>query len=253
MFTSAHSQRMIGRFAWVAAWAGLVFGQLHALARHATADGKEDLELPLTRLWSDPARSALRPLLEWANPDTVYLTYGKIWLPLFAAFTLCAFVVRRRRDPVGFEKWAWRVALTGYVWAVVGVFSDYYTQLTGYNAWFEISFVIGIPGFFLTLIGSTMLGIALLRNGFRPRATGWLLALEIPLAICISMITSMGSTILPIMFAFGLVGRQIARELPAQTTAVPAPAHNFTAGSSSAGTAGSPGGQAFTQPPQPTD
>jgi hypothetical protein len=222
MFTALHHQRMIGRFAWLAAWVGLVFGQLHALARHATTDGKEDLELPLTRLWSDPARKALRPLLDWASPDAVYLTYGKIWLPLFAAFTLCAFVVHRRRQPIGFEKWAWRVALTGYVWAVLGVFSDYYTQLTGYNAWFEISFVVNMPGFFITLIGSTLLGIALLRNGFRPRATGWLLALEIPLTIGINQITSMGSTILPIMFAFAFAGRQIARDLPAEPDALPA-------------------------------
>ena len=253
MFKSAHSQRMIGRFAWVAAWVGLVFGQLHALSRHATIDGREDLALPLTRLWSDPARNALRPLLEWANPDTVYLTYGKIWLPVFAAFTLCAFVLHRRRRPVGFEKWAWRVALTGYVWAVVGVFSDYYTQFTSYNAFFEIAFLITIPGLLITLVGSTLLGIALLRNGFRPQTTSWLLALNIPLAICILQVTSMGSAALPIMFAFGIVGRQFARELPAQTAAVPAPANSFTRGSSSAGTAGGAGRQGLAQLQQPPD
>ena len=96
MLSSAQSQRTVGRLAWVAAWIGLVVGQLHALARHNTADGAGDLKLPLTRVWSDPARSALRPLLDWADADTVYLTYGKIWLPVFVAFTLCAIVVRRR-------------------------------------------------------------------------------------------------------------------------------------------------------------
>jgi hypothetical protein len=253
MFTSAHSQRMIGRFAWVAAWVGLVVGQLHALARHATIDGKEDLDLPLTRLWSDPARNALSPLLDWANPDTVYLTYGKIWLPVFAGFTLCAFVLHRRRGPAGFEKWAWRVALTGYVVAVAGVFCDYYTQFTDYNAFYDVGFVITILGLLITLIGSTLLGIALLRKGFRPRATSWLLTLNIPLAIVILQITSMGSAILPIMFAYAFVGRQIARELPAETAAVPAPTKTFTGGFRSAGTAGSPDGQALAQPQQPRD
>ena len=38
MFESAETQRRIGRFAWVMAWVGLVVGQLHALARHNTAD-----------------------------------------------------------------------------------------------------------------------------------------------------------------------------------------------------------------------
>ncbi len=105
----------IGRFAWVMAWVGLVVGQLHALSRFATVDGKEDLELPLTAAWAEPAADALSPLLRWADPDIVYVTYGKIWLPVFVAFTLCAFVVYRRRQPVGFEKWAWRAALAAYV------------------------------------------------------------------------------------------------------------------------------------------
>ena len=39
-------QRLIGRCAWVAAWVGLVVGQLHALSRFATAEGAEDLALP---------------------------------------------------------------------------------------------------------------------------------------------------------------------------------------------------------------
>jgi hypothetical protein len=103
------------------AWLGLAAGQLHALSRFATADGKADLDLPLTRAWAEPAADALRPLLTWANPDLVYLTYGKIWLPVFAAFTLCAYVVRRRRQPAGFEKWAWRIALPAYVWATLAV------------------------------------------------------------------------------------------------------------------------------------
>ena len=57
MWESVERQRTIGRYAWVMAWFGLVAGQLHALARHNTVDGKNDLTLPLTRLWSDPTRS----------------------------------------------------------------------------------------------------------------------------------------------------------------------------------------------------
>ena len=71
-----------------------------------------------TRVWSDPARDLFRPLLDWASPDAVYLTYGKIWFPVFAAFTACAFVLYRRRRPVGFEKFAWRFALVGYILGV---------------------------------------------------------------------------------------------------------------------------------------
>jgi hypothetical protein len=206
---------LIGRFAWVMAWVGLVGGQLHALARHNTADGKGDLDLPLTAAWSDPARKALAPLLDWANPDVVYLTYGKLWLPVFVAFTLAAFAVRRHRAPYGLETWAWRIALTGYVWACLSVFGDYWLQWGAHPAepLLTITFVAGLPALLLTLVGSSLLGIALLRRGFRPRASSWLLALTFPLAFAIEMVTSMGSLALPVAFAFGLAGRRLGRSV----------------------------------------
>ena len=55
-----------------------------------------------------------------------------------------------------------------------------------------------------------MLGVALLRNGFRPRAGAWLLALTISLAADVLQVTSMGSAALPIIFAFALAGRRLA-------------------------------------------
>jgi hypothetical protein len=227
MFESPSSQHTVGRFAWTAAWVGLVVGQLHALARHNTADGAGDLANPLTRFWSDPARSALRPLLGWADVDTVYLTYGKIWLPVFLAFTACAIVVRRRRRPEGFERWAWRVALTGYVIACVSVFGDYYTQWTSYlpDSIAGPMFGVTIVGMLVTLVGSTLLGIALLRRGGAPKLPAWLLALTIPLAVTALMFTSMGSAALPVMFAFGLLGRRIAREQEYAPVVAPSPSH----------------------------
>ena len=207
----------IGRFAWVMAWVGLVVGQLHALSRFATADGKEDLELATTAAWAEPAAEWLAPLLDWADPDLVYVTYGKIWLPVFAAFTLCAFVVHRRRQPEGFEKWAWRATLAAYVVATVAVFLDYWTQWTGnyegdgIEAWFfSVAWVVTLPGLLLTLLCSTVLGGTLLVKRFRPRLPAVLLLLIIPLALVILQFTSMGSAALPVMFAFGLLGRRLA-------------------------------------------
>jgi len=188
------------------AWVGLLAGQLHTLARHNTAEGRGDLEFGLTRLWSDPARSALGPLLNWASPDTVYLTYGKVWFPVVLAFTLLALVVRRARRPEGLEMWAWRIALLGYVWMTVGVFCEYWTQGITYNGFFETAFLIAVPGLLLTILGSTLLGVALLRADFRPKLAAWLLALEIPLAVGILQFTSLGNAVLPVMFAFAVIG-----------------------------------------------
>jgi hypothetical protein len=218
MLESVEAQRWIGRFAWFMAWVGLVVGQLHALSRFATADGIEDLELPLTAAWAEPAADLLQPVLGWADPDIVYVTYGKIWFPVFLAFTLCALVVYRRRQPARVEKWAWRFAITAYALASVSVFLEYWTQWTGeYNGdgiegtLFTLAWLMTVPSLLMVLLSSTILGVTLLVKRFRPIPPAVLLALLIPLAFAIMQVTSMGSAALPVMFAFGLLGRRIAR------------------------------------------
>jgi hypothetical protein len=218
MLESVEAQRRIGRIAWFMAWVGLVVGQLHALSRFATADGIEDLELPLTAAWAEPAADLLQPVLGWADPDIVYVTYGKIWFPVFLAFTLCALVVYRRRQPARVEKWAWRFAITAYALASVSVFLEYWTQWTGeYNGdsiegtLFTLAWLMTVPSLLMVLLSSTILGVTLLVKRFRPIPPAVLLALLIPLAFAIMQVTSMGSAALPVMFAFGLLGRRIAR------------------------------------------
>lgn len=206
------TRRQIGGLAWLMAWIGLVVGQFHALSRFATADGREDLEAPLTAAWAIPAGDLLRPILDWAHPNLVYLHYGKIWFPTFAVFTLCAWVVYRRRRPVGFETWAWRLALTGYAVATVGVFVGYWTQWapTYTEPWFTLGWYLGVPGLLLTVVGSSVLGLTLLARRFRPVLPAVLLTLALPLAVGITQITSLGNVSLPIAFAFGLLGLRIA-------------------------------------------
>ena len=63
----------------------------------------------------------------------------------------------------------------------------------------------------MLLLSSTILGVTLLVKRFRPTLPAVLLALLIPLAIGILQVTSMGSVALPVMFAFGILGRRIAR------------------------------------------
>lgn len=94
---------------------------------------------------------------------------------MFAAFTLCALVVYRRRQPVGIEKWLWRAALTAYALLTLGVALDYWTQWTGrYNGrgieatLFTVGYLVTFPALLLTGLTSTTLGVALLLRRFRP-------------------------------------------------------------------------------------
>ncbi|RIK15757.1 MAG: hypothetical protein DCC50_07160 [Acidobacteria bacterium] len=225
LLSTERAQQAVGRLAWAAAWAGLVLGQLHALARHNTVDGRGDLRQPLTRWWSDPARQLLRPLLDWADPDTVYLTYGKIWLPVFLAFTLCAVVVYRRRRPTGWERLVWRVVLAGYALGCAAVLADYWTQWTSYSRLADAYFaVLTVPSLLVMLLGGTVLGVTLLVRGYRPLLPALLLAAQVPLAVGILAFTSMGSAALPTMFAFAVLGRRLALGQPVAGAVRPAAA-----------------------------
>ena len=202
--------RLIGRLALISAWAALVLGQLHALARHRTEDGRSDLDLPLTRAWAEPLGDALSPLLTWGDPDLVYVTYGKLWLPVFVLFTAAAFVVHRHRSPRRFEKWVWRVVLVGYVGACISVAGEYWTQWSGEpNALLEVVFVASIPVMLLTILGSTVLGVTLLVKRYRPRTAAILVALALPGAIVIPEITSLGNIVLPLAFGWAIGARHL--------------------------------------------
>ena len=201
-------------------------GQLHALARHATTHGKEDLQQQLTAAWAEPAADLLQPLLDWGHPDVVYITYGQDLFPVSLAFTLCADVVYLRRLPVGLEKWAWRSAIAAYTLATGAVLLlTNWTQWTGdYNGdgiegtLFTLAWFLSLPCFLLTLLSSAVLGVTLVVKRFRPTLPALPLALLIPLAFGITEVTSMGSAALPVMFAYGILGRRIAR-----ATSTPSP------------------------------
>ena len=196
----------IGRAAFVAAVAGTVLAPIAALTRFATEDGKEDLESGAVRAWAEPAADALSPLLEWGSADTVYVTYGKLWAPIMLAAVLCAFAVRRRRTPTGAEKWGWRVTLTCITGIGVGVTTSYWTPLL------EEAFLLTIPFMLIGMIGGMVLGIGLLRRGFRPRATAVLLVSWLPAFFVLTDVIAMGAALLPLLWAFGIAGRALATD-----------------------------------------
>ncbi len=224
MFDSIEQQQKVTRLAWFVALATLVIGQLHALARHRTEDGKSDLDMTSTSFWAEPAGRALDPLLSWAGPDTVYLTYGKWWLIALGITAAAGYMVMRLRAPYGMEKWGWRLFLVGYVLLAAGAGTYYWGQWTSYNVLEHIGLWLDLPGALLGTIGATVLGIALLRRGAKPRLAAVLLILTIVWLFAISSVTSLGNTDIPIMFAIAMLAREAAlnRSLPSVGASVTA-------------------------------
>ncbi|HEU4423969.1 MAG TPA: hypothetical protein VFR67_15670 [Pilimelia sp.] len=207
--------RWAGLAAAVTAIAALVIAPLHALARFGTGAGAADDDSPLVAAWAEPARDAAGGLLTFASPDLVYLTYGKFWLIALAAITACAYAFRSRRVGVRTgERWAWRLALTGYTLMAAGSLVSYWT------AFVDVGFaVFTLPGLLITLVGSTALGVALLRARVRPSLTAWLLALQIPLLVGFSSIGSFSTGALPLVAAWGIAGWRLWRGVPAGSAA----------------------------------
>ena len=101
----------------------------------------------------------------------------------------------------GLELAGWRVALPAYVLMTAAVFGDYWTP------WMDQAFLVSIAGILFGVTGSALLGIALLRNGFRPRVTPWLLVTWFPAIVVLSSLLSLGAPLVWLAWAWALATR----------------------------------------------
>ena len=175
---NASRERRLGLAAVIGGLVGILYFPLHALAYFRTDEGTEGL-LP----WADRGHDLLGPLLDWDDVDTVYKTYGKVMVIVVLGLLLglAGLWSRRRSEAKGLERWAYRMAFVGYSLLVVGTFVEYWTPYLdfGFRAFSG-------PGFLVSVLASTLLGIALLRRRAAPRLAGWLLALAIPLLLAVT-------------------------------------------------------------------
>jgi hypothetical protein len=63
------------------------------------------------------------------------------------------------------------------------------------------AFMIGIGAIMLFLAATTMLGVMLIKNQFRPRSTAVIMVAQLPLFLLIASITSLGNTLIPYLWA----------------------------------------------------
>lgn len=190
----------------VGAVTSLVLTPLHGLARFNPALGHHDLEDCCAALWAVPARDVLHPLLEWSDPYSVYLWYGRVWFLLIGAAAVCAYAVHAVLRPVNrTQTWAWRAVLVGLTLETVGIAGAFLTP------WLDQFYIgVGAPGVFLSLLGGTVLGVSSLRRGPLPRSTAVILALGIVNEVVLSTFVYAGGAVVPTLFAWALAGRAAA-------------------------------------------
>jgi hypothetical protein len=213
---STGTTRLAGLYAAAAAALAAVLAPLLAMSYFATSWGAEELERGTVSAWAEPGRDLAGGLLTWASPERVYSTYVQAFGLLFAGVFLCALAVRAARGPGrGAERWGWRIALAGYGLAAAGLVGAFLTLIPGdpdSPALNVVFLALMLPGMFVSVIGSTVLGIAFLRRGFRPRATAWLLTLALPSMVAVPTLLGHNSLgMLPLMLAWGAAGLRLWR------------------------------------------
>jgi hypothetical protein len=76
---SSNLARRGGLAAMAGGIVGIAYSPLYALAYFATKDEESSLEAPWVAAWAGVLRPVLEPLLMFASPEAVYLTYGKFF------------------------------------------------------------------------------------------------------------------------------------------------------------------------------
>lgn len=214
---SDRTARLAGLAAVVAAAAAVLVSPLLALSYFATDEGAAELDKGTVSAWADPARDLSGGLLTWASPERVYGTYWLLFWALFAAVFLCARATHARRPAAGrrLERWGWRTALVGYALGAVCAIAASIIIVSGStaDAAIDVAFVaIMLPATAIDVIGSTVLGIALLRSRYEPRVTAWLLTLLFPSMLVLpAVVGNLSLGLLTVFVAWAATGWRLWR------------------------------------------
>ena len=163
-----------GLAALVGSVIGILYFPLHATAYFATQDGASSLDAPWVAAWAEPFARVFDPLLTFAPPGQVYITYSKVSILVVLGYLAGVLALHSRQGAHAgrLEKWGFRVLLVGTVLGTLGAFGEYYTP------YFEFFFVaFAPPGFLLMMFGSLLFGIGTLRARMAPRLGAWLLTI----------------------------------------------------------------------------
>jgi hypothetical protein len=208
--------RFLGLYTAIAAAASVVIAPLLGLAYFAIPAGAEE-ETGTVALWADPARDFAGGLLTFASAERVYATYTQAFALIVPAVVLCAWVTRglRRRTESRLERWGWRLTLTAYSLLALGlaIVSVMLISASPSSKMLDFAYLpLVFPGIVFGTIGSTVLGIGLLRSAYEPRVTAWLLALVFPLWILGDFVIGHNSLgLVPLFLAWAATGWRLFR------------------------------------------
>ena len=204
---------------------GIVYSPLYALAYFATEDGAESLEAPWVAAWAGSLRPILEPLLTFAPPEDVYLTYGKFFSLMVLGWMAGSLALHARQAASAgqLEKWGFRVAFAGTVLGTLGGIGTYWIGSVWWGA-VDFSFVaFMVPTLLLFGVGFPLFGIGTLRAKVAPRLGAWLFIIGgLPGMILLNIVLGqLTLALLPINLAWVVLGHSLysAKATPARQPA----------------------------------
>jgi hypothetical protein len=186
---------------------GLLCAPLYSLAYFAQDDVAPSAESASVQAWAEPSRDLLAPLLTFASPDTVYLTYGKLLLFAWIGMLIGLVGLHARQAGHGgrLERWGFRASLVGLVLLTIGAVGAYWLGLV------EASFAAFlVPGLLLLTFGATLFGLGTWRAGVAPRTGAWLLIVGgFPGTFVISELATLGGGLVLLYLAWLVLGHSL--------------------------------------------
>jgi hypothetical protein len=119
--------------------------------------------------WLHSLEPELGSLLTFAEPETVYTLYGKVFNLVYLLILPAVFGLHHLHRGISSrrEMRAFRVLVAGLVATFIGVAGDYWANGVG--------FPLEMLGLLAVIVGTTLYGVATLRAGVLPPWSSWLL------------------------------------------------------------------------------
>lgn len=137
--------------------------------------------------WAQLVEPLVTPFLGFGTYEEVYATYGKMFLPIYLLFLIGLVSLHARISGRAgrLERRGFQVALIGLAMNLIGNVGDYWLgeEVLHQPLW-GISFAFGtLLGTLVYMVGSVLLGIAILRSRVLPRWSGWTLIIAPTLGV----------------------------------------------------------------------